>query len=229
MQKLFERQPYHLIALALLLGGVYLTARSGRSGFVSGFDLGHSTRFWLWLSIAVPILHQVYVWLAWRLQLYYGLLEKWLGERAFAVYAAGFTLFLIARAFTIIELANSNAYTLPISPILGYSLALVCALLAGYTGYSVLRYFGFRRVAGIDHFDKSYRKKPLVRQGVFRWTSNGMYTFGFLAAWIPGLMWLSQAALLSALFSHLYIWVHYFCTELPDMRQIYRPGKRTKA
>ena len=52
-----------------------------------------------------------------------------------------------------------------------------------------------------------------------------MYTFGFLAAWIPGFMWLSSAALLSALFSHLYIWVHYYCTELPDMQHIYRSGK----
>jgi len=229
MPKLFEKQIYHLLALILLLTGVYLAARGERSEVLRGFDLGHSTHFWLWLSIAVPVLHQLYVWLAWRLQLHYGLLEKWLGKRAFAVYVAGFGLFLIARAFTLIELANSNAYTLPISPVLGYSLALVCTLLAGYTGYSVARYFGFERAAGIDHFEESYRKKPLVRRGIFRWTPNAMYTFGFLAVWIPGFMWLSQAALLSALFSHLYIWVHYYCTELPDMKQIYRPGKRAKA
>jgi hypothetical protein len=226
MSKLFERQFHHLLLLALLLAGVSLAARGE---VLHGFDLGHSTYFWLWLSIVAPILHQVYVWLAWRLQLHHGLLEKWLGKRAFAVYAAGFALFLIAHAFTLIELANSNAYTLPISPVLGYSLALVCALLAGYTGYSVARYFGFERAAGLDHFEASYRKKPLVRQGIFRLTPNAMYTFGFLAAWIPGFMWLSQAALLSALFSHLYIWVHYYCTELPDMRCIYGPGKRAKA
>ena len=28
-------------------------------------------------------------------------------------------------------------------------------------------------------------------------------------------------ALLSAAFSHLYLWVQYLCTELPDMRRIY--------
>ena len=29
------------------------------------------------------------------------------------------------------------------------------------------------------------------------------------------------AALVVAMFSHLYIWVHYICTERPDMRLIY--------
>ena len=37
----------------------------------------------------------------------------------------------------------------------------------------------------------------------------------------PGLYASSQAALLAAAFNHAYIWVHYFCTELPDMKRIY--------
>ena len=32
----------------------------------------------------------------------------------------------------------------------------------------------------------------------------------------------SWAALVVAFFSHAYIWVHYLCTERPDMRLIYR-------
>jgi protein-S-isoprenylcysteine O-methyltransferase Ste14 len=83
------------------------------------------------------------------------------------------------------------------------------------------RYFSYRRALGIDHFDASYRTKPFVREGIFRFTRNGMYTFGLMIVWLPGLIWASKAALLSAAFSHLYIWVHYFCTELPDMRRIY--------
>ena len=36
-------------------------------------------------------------------------------------------------------------------------------------------------------------------------------------------MWFaSVAALAVALFNHLYIWVHYFATERPDMQRIYR-------
>jgi hypothetical protein len=42
-----------------------------------------------------------------------------------------------------------------------------------------------------------------------------------LILWVPGLWWASPAALVVALFNHLYIWVHYYATERPDMRRIY--------
>jgi protein-S-isoprenylcysteine O-methyltransferase Ste14 len=87
--------------------------------------------------------------------------------------------------------------------------------------YSIARYFGFERAFGIDHFDTSYRGKPLVKKGIFRYTSNGMYVFGLLILWIPGVLFSSLTALAAALFSHIYIWVHYFCTEKPDMNFIY--------
>ena len=65
------------------------------------------------------------------------------------------------------------------------------------------------------------RTLPFVRGGIFRFTSNGMYVFGFLLLWVPGLWWASAGALSAALFNHLYIWVHYFATERPDMARIY--------
>jgi hypothetical protein len=55
------------------------------------------------------------------------------------------------------------------------TLPILC--LAGYTMYSVKKFFGFARAAGIDHFDPEYCSRPLVREGVFRWTSNAMYVF----------------------------------------------------
>ena len=88
--------------------------------------------------------------------------------------------------------------------------------------YSVAKYFSFGRAVGADHFDKSYRNKPLVRKGIFRWTRNGMYNFGIPVVWLPGLLLASKAAVLAALFSHLYIWVHYYSVELADMKRIYR-------
>jgi hypothetical protein len=54
-----------------------------------------------------------------------------------------------------------------------------------------------------------------------------MYVFGFLLFWIPALWFASAAALCAALFNHVYIWVHYFATERPDMQHIYavqKPG-----
>jgi hypothetical protein len=43
----------------------------------------------------------------------------------------------------------------------------------------------------------------------------------FLALWIPGLALRSTAALALALLRHAYIWVHYYCTEKPDLDVIY--------
>ncbi len=97
-------------------------------------------------------------------------------------------------------------------------LALIPAV---YLFYSVKHYFTFTRAFGADHFDPAYRSMPIEQRGIFRFTSNGMYVFGFLLLWVPGLWWSSSAALVVALFNHLYIWVHYFATELPDMRRIY--------
>jgi protein-S-isoprenylcysteine O-methyltransferase Ste14 len=62
---------------------------------------------------------------------------------------------------------------------------------------------------------------PFVRQGIFRFTANGMYVYGFLMLWAIGLWWASAAALVVAAFNHAYIWVHYYATELPDIRRIY--------
>ena len=85
-------------------------------------------------------------------------------------------------------------------------LVLTSLLLLGVVWVS--RYFGYRRALGIDHVDPSYRDKPFVRRGIFRFIRNGMYTFGLAALWIPGLLLGSKSGLLSAAFSHLYIWVH---------------------
>ena len=63
-----------------------------------------------------------------------------------------------------------------------------------------------------------------VKPGIFRFTSNGMYVFGFSQLWVPGLRWGSAAALVVAAFNHIYIRVHYHATELPDIRRIYGPN-----
>ena len=79
------------------------------------------------------------------------------------------------------------------------------------------------RAFGIDHFEpEKYKHTSMVKKGIFKYTSNGMYIYGFLILWIPGFLFLSKAALLVALFQHIYIWVHYCFTELPDMKFIYK-------
>ena len=48
-----------------------------------------------------------------------------------------------------------------------------------------------------------------------------MYWFAFLTLWVIAVAGASWAGLVVAAFSHAYIWVHYFCTERPDMKLIY--------
>jgi hypothetical protein len=224
---LFDKQIYHYIALILLVFGVYALADDTA---LSGQLLGVSTCTWLWLSVAVPILHQVYVWFAWRGQLKYSLISRIFGESGFKVYTIGFTVLFASRLIFIILLSLSNKNSIALSPGFSYALSIVFTLLSGYLFYSVRMYFGFKRAFGIDHFDDSYRHLPFVREGIFKYTSNAMYTFGFLILWVPGLIFFSKAALLAACFNHIYIWVHYYTTELPDIRFIYgSPGNRAQS
>lgn len=215
---MFERQGIHLVFVALLVAGA---AAAGRlEGMLAGACCGLPTAAWYWLSILFPIVHQVFVALCWRLELHGGRL----GMEGFSIYAAGFALFSFCRILTLILLAVANAGSLgfPRAPLI--AVAAVIAVPAAYAVYSVARYFGTRRALGLDHFDPAYRDKPFVNKGIFRFVRNGMYTCVIPALFIPGLLAASKAALVSALFSNLYIWVHYYCTELPDIRRIYGSG-----
>jgi protein-S-isoprenylcysteine O-methyltransferase Ste14 len=223
VRRILEHQPAHLAwLLALLLG---MLGASRLPGFSQGEFLGVSTRTWVLLSVANAVVHQVFVWICWRTELYSQLLTRVLGKAAFASYAVVFAVLILARPVFVTALAISNADTLPVDPMLAGVLGVVLVAPAAWLLYSVRRYFGFERAFGIDHFDSSCRSLPRVREGIFRFTPNAMYVFGFLVLWIPGLLLRSTAAIAVALFSHLYIWVHYSCTEKPDMQQIYGPNE----
>jgi len=132
-------------------------------------------------------------------------------------------ILFIARPATVLGLAAANHGTLSSPMWLTGLISLLFFGLGVYLFYSVIKYFGMERALGIDHFKPDvYRDAPFVKGGIFKWTSNAMYLFGFLLLWIPGLLFLSKAALLAALFNHLYIWAHYYFTEAPDMRFIYQ-------
>ncbi len=206
-----------------MLFGLWFIARACPC-FHRGSLWGIGTWTWFWVAVEIPIAHQLYVWFFWRTELHHGLITRVFGGAGFAIYALGFTIFLVGRGVAIIALAAASHDTIYIAPALLKllkPLAIVLLIPTLYLAYSVVRYFGIFRAFGADHFDEAYRSKPMVREGIFRLTPNAMYTFGFLAVWIPGLWFASRPAIIAALFSHLYIWVHYFTTEIPDMRRIY--------
>jgi hypothetical protein len=223
MNQLFEKQGWHALSLAILLVGTTMLTKI--EGILTGKLFGLSTTFWFWLAVSIPIAHQILVMVVWRKQLEDQWMTRLFGERDFTVYTIMFNKLFLSRPVSaiLLSIANRESFNLPIGWRVGISLALfipfACLM------YSVLKYFGFKRALGIDHFDESYRELPLVRKGIFKYTSNGMYTFGFFIMWIPPILAASKAGLLLAAFSHLYIWVHYFTTEKPDMERIY--GKTT--
>ncbi len=216
---MFERQGRHALWLAVLLAAVWASTRL--DGVLAGSFAGVSTGAWLAASVAAAVVHQVYVVVAWRLELHRGSLSRVLGKAAFPLYAAGFTVLILARPLLIVPLAIANRGTLPLAAPLLWTLAGILAIPALYAAYSVARYFGFRRAFGADHFDPRVAALPPVREGIYRWTSNAMYAYVFLLLWIPALLWASKAAALAAAFQHAYIWVHAVCTEFPDLRHIH--------
>ena len=216
---MFEKQGQHYLLLIILIFGVYLLATGD---VLAGQLWGISTQTWLWIAIATPVLHQVFVALAWRGELYHHEMTKWFGDKAFPVYKVIFTILFVGRPVTLIFLGISNADTLNLNPSISYPIAVILFIPFAYTMYSVVHYFGMDRAYGIDHFNSSiYKKKPFVKQGMFKYTNNAMYKFGFLGLWAIGFAFLSQAVLLAAAFNHLYIWIHFYFTELPDIHRIY--------
>lgn len=214
----FHRQLWHLLALLLLLPMAWSLAAPAMG---STPWLGVSDRTWFWLAVGLAVLHQVLVWIVFRGQLGWAVFTKIFGDWDLLVWGLLFLPLLLARPFLVFGLAASTPSTLALPRPLAVPLALLLLLPALYTFWSVKRYFGVVRALGADHFRMFYRTMPLVDKGAFRCSSNAMYAFGFLLLWSIALFFGSQAALGVAFFEHAYVWVHYHCTEKPDMAMIY--------
>ena len=137
-----------------------------------------------------------------------------MGDVIFFVLFFGRFISLFALAW--VDRGSLNLNVIPLT-----ILTILLVLPGLYAMYSVRRYFGMTRAAGADHFDPRYRNMPLVKQGIFRFTSNGMYLYAFLLFWAIAVGFNSSAALTVAAFSHASIWAHYYGTEKPDMDFLY--------
>jgi len=159
------------------------------------------------------------VWLAWRLELRSSATSEVIGFRGYLVC---FFLLFGGRFISLLALAWLDRGSLEFKLLPRVIVTTLLTLLGVYAMYSVKRYFGMARAAGADHFDPRYRDMPPVREGIFRFTSNGMYLYAFLLFWAIAVAFDSTAALTVAAFSHAYIWVHLYATEKPDMDFLYR-------
>ena len=220
---IFEKQWLHVLALVLLFA--MLRYSLGFDAVRSGELWGIGTPAWLWIAAGLAVLHQGWVWFCWRTELHASLLSRTFGPTGFTLYAVAFSVIGIARTVAVFLVAISGRDSFQSGAHAARVVAVVIMIPAIYLFYSVRRYFGFRRAFGFDHFDEDARSWPIVTEGIFRFTGNGMYTFGFLLLWAPALWFASAAGLVAAAFNHLYIWVHYFATERPDMLRIYGGGE----
>jgi len=205
---IWSGQFWHFLTLAILL---IIT-------WVIWEKIGQPFPFLFWLTVSVPIAHQIFVWLTWRIELKFQKVSNSIGLKT---YFSIFFALLIGRLITFLFLAWADQRSLGLGVTSRIIISIVFLLPALYTVYSVKNYFGFARAAGADHFDSKYRDIPLVKKGMFKYSSNSMYVFGFMMFWGIAIATDSKAALLATVFSHAYIWIHYFATEKPDMEYLY--------
>jgi len=169
------------LSLLLLLFLLSLAVRTDTT-ILSGELFGVSSFTWFILAVLSPIIHQIYVLITWRSELYFKGITGLFGTKGFQLFKLGFAVLILSRPVTIILLGFANSGSLKMNTTFTYIASTLLVL-------------------------------PV--------TSNAMYVYAFLGLYIPGLLLQSKAALLVALFNHIYIWVHYYCTELPDIREIY--------
>lgn len=216
----FENQLWQLLVLAFLFisfsfGYEYLTVPQG-----SWFGL--TTKQWFWVALVSPIIHQTYIWLCWRGELYFKTVTRVFGRPGFQIFSLGFALLIFVRFFSIVAVCLADYQSFAIPAAIRFPLAFFLHLPALYAIYSVIRYFGIRRIPGEDHFrPEEYRGKAFVRQGMYRYSSNVMYVYIGLLFVATAVLCASKAGLLITLYMYATVWTHYFCTEKPDIRYIY--------
>ncbi len=220
MDEITEKQGWHLLAVVVLAGLSFIILQTDE-GFSIGCFWGIETSVWFWSAIFIAIFHQLFVWAAWRFQLSTEWVTKKFQASGFTAYLIIFFILIFSRLMFVVFTAVSNRGSITIQGGIKWPLVILFSVLAIWLFYSVIRYFGLKRAAGADHFFSEYRNLPLVKQGIFKYSDNGMYVYGFLIFWLIAILFESKAALLLAGFNHVYIWVHYYCTELPDMKRMY--------
>jgi len=220
-KNILKKQDWHLVLLALLLALLNTMATWYPQYFLGEF-WGISTFSWLWIGVLAAVLHQVYIMLVLRFELETGWLTSNLPRIGYLAYMFDYTLLLIARILALIFVAIANHNTLFISTNNRVFISLLLAIPFLWLIYSVVRYYSLKYFAGAEYFNPENSSRNFPRHGIFKYTGNSIYTIGSLGFYIPGIVFASPAALLLALFNNLYIWVHYYCTELPDKERMDR-------
>ncbi len=219
MKKLFKYQGYHLLAYIIL--GLFLLFICSETEESKKTIWRMTANQWVLFSWIFAGIFQAWIFIFWRLELYYGKIKKWFGNSGFPVFRAGFVLLGSLRLLPIIPISVLTGNTIEINNWISYALILITTPLILWCMYSVTFYFGINRLFGADHFYSKYREGTLEKRGIFKYLPNSIYTVMLLIFYHPGLFFHSSLGLLTALIHHIFVWVHFFCAEKPDMKEIY--------
>ena len=219
MKKILQHQGYHLLAFLLLGALLHYTTQVYPDGPRRVWGLSASQ--WIWLSWIAAGVFQFWITFFWRMELYGGRISAWMGAAGFPVYRAGYVVFGLLRLFPVVPISIASPATASVPLWVSLPFLIVTIPLSLWGLYGAAVYFGVTRASGADHFDPAYREKNLETRGIYKYTPNVMYAVVLLALYHPGLVWQSAPGLIAAAVHHAFVWVHYFCTEKPDMKEIY--------
>lgn len=220
MAKILKNQQYQLLAYIILGGVLYIV--TWEESVVGPKSFGLAAYQWIIFSWIFAGVFQFWIAICWRLEFHQQTLSKLFGQAGFLIFRVGFVTFGALRFLPLFPISFLTVNTLPIPNGLRLILIILSTPFILWGMYSVAFYFGLNRAFGADHFDPSYRTKTLEIRGIFKYIPNSMYTVVLLLLYHPALFWFSKAGLITALFHHTFVWVHYFCTEKPDMKEIYQ-------
>jgi len=214
----FKNQIWHIGGLIVLY---YVALQMVDFETDSNVFLGISAKIWFLFSMLTPLLHQGYVWLCWRSELCWKTISRTIG---FKGYVLIFFIVSILR-FLCVGLCFADYGTWFTPGWIAWSISVLLFILFVYTMYSVKKYFGFMRATGIDHFDPSYKDIHFEKRGIFKWSSNAMYTFAIFIFFGFAISAGSKAMFVFAAYTYIGVWLHYFCTEKEDFKVIYENNR----
>jgi protein-S-isoprenylcysteine O-methyltransferase Ste14 len=210
----------HLLVYLVLGGILWFAVQALREGQreLAGLSTGQLIAL-SWVFVA---LMQGWIAFGWRSELYFGKFTQWFGDTGFTVFRIGFLSLAAPRLLLIVPVAQSSPDTLGMPIWLRVTFVVVTTPFIVWGMWSIHAYFGYDRAFGEDHFrPEKYRGTGLVKRGLFRHVRNVGYAVVLLLIYHPALFFDSALGLITAAAHHAMVWTNYFCSERPDMREIY--------
>src|SRR5439155_20574917 len=108
----FRGRAVHALFLTLLLPVAWGLAAPALG---DGRWLGLADTTWFWIAVGEPVVHQLYVWIAWRAQLRWETFSGLFGRADFAVYGLVFYVLLALRPAVIAAVSAADTGSLGLS------------------------------------------------------------------------------------------------------------------